>query len=1076
MKKSILLVCLIVPLLAGLCFGASAMECEEFDGSNISSQNYSMWASPVKSYLSFSGDDKLMRVQYLPSDGRVLIEYYDSSYNIVSRRYIEKELPVFGGFYAADDAFYILTGQNNPNEKDSTEVFRITKYDKSWNRLSAASLYGANTTVPFDAGSARFAKSGKYIIIRTAHEMYTTPDDGLNHQANVTIQLDSEKMVITDYFADILNYDYGYVSHSFNQFVKVDDDRIVALDHGDAHPRSIVLLKYKTKVSSGKFFPSYYNTCQAIDMFSIAGSYGDNYTGCSVGGFEISDSSYIAAISSVEQGSSSYVRNIYISVLGKNSSVPTVKKLTDYTDNSSTPSTPHLVKIGGDSFVVLWEKENRVYYAELDGEGSLKGDICSLQGNLSDCVPVVKGEKLIWYVWNENEITFYEIVPDKETGNKTVINTYHSFNMVSASGSEVTLKCSKCQTTKKGSVPTSFRIWWEIKNSYSAYSDSPESKYHPGDCIGLWVRFTEADYNEYEVVSSNTNVMNISYDAYGDPVAEMLGEGTAKITVRSKYSSDISKSYTVKVAHSWSENTVKATCTDSGQTVKICNDCGESKTETLPALGHDMSDYEVTKEPTCTAQGKKVATCSRCDEEVSEAIAKIAHDKNTNIKGTSATCTKSGKTAGKKCSMCGKVTVEQEIIPALGHDMSDYKVTKEPTCTAQGKKVATCSRCDEEASETIAKLGHSYSEYEVTKEPTCTAMGEKTAYCIRCKQTVKEDIARVSHKEVVVEAMEATCTKTGKTQGKKCEVCGRVLEEQRTLDKLGHNIKETVVTKATGENHGEISKQCTRCGESESQRVYMIKTAKMAKERYAYNGKTPKVLVKIIDSQKNVLKEGEDYTVSVGSAKKVGTHTATVKFKGKYEGSEKLSFDIVPGRTSKITASESTSYIKLTWQKVSGATGYRVYQYDSKTKSYKLLTSIKGKNSYTVKKLKSGTAYKFAVKAYTKQGDGTVYWGSSVKAQFATKPAKTAITLKSTAKKTAVVSWNKVSGASAYQIYYSTAKDGKYTKLTNTTALRFKKTGLKSGKTYYFKVRAYKKVGGKTVYGAFSEIKSIKVK
>ena len=567
------------------------------------------------------------------------------------------------------------------------------------------------------------------------------------------------------------------------------------------------------------------------------------------------------------------------------------------------------------------------------------------------------------------------------------------------------------------------------------------------------------------------------YKVTKEPTCTAQGK---KIATCSRCDEEVSEAI-AKLVHDEKTNIkgTSATCTKSGKTSgKKCSMCGKVtvEQETIPALGHDMSEYEVTKEPTCTAQGKKVATCSRCDEEVSEAIAKIAHDKNTNIKGTSATCTKSGKTAGKKCSMCGKVTVEQEIIPALGHDMSDYKVTKEPTCTAQGKKVATCSRCDEEASETIAKLGHSYSEYEVTKEPTCTAMGEKTAYCIRCKQTVKEDIARVSHKEVVVEAMEATCTKTGKTQGKKCEVCGRVLEEQRTLDKLGHNIKETVVTKATGENHGEISKQCTRCGESESQRVYMIKTAKMAKERYAYNGKTPKVLVKIIDSQKNVLKEGEDYTVSVGSAKKVGTHTATVKFKGKYEGSEKLSFDIVPGRTSKITASESTSYIKLTWQKVSGATGYRVYQYDSKTKSYKLLTSIKGKNSYTVKKLKSGTAYKFAVKAYTKQGDGTVYWGSSVKAQFATKPAKTAITLKSTAKKTAVVSWNKVSGASAYQIYYSTAKDGKYTKLTNTTALRFKKTGLKSGKTYYFKVRAYKKVGGKTVYGAFSEIKSIKVK
>ena len=78
-------------------------------------------------------------------------------------------------------------------------------------------------------------------------------DDGYNHQANVTIQLDMSTMKITDSFTDVLNNNYGYVSHSFNQFIKIDSDKIVAVDHGDAYPRSIVLTKYKTSVSSGKF-------------------------------------------------------------------------------------------------------------------------------------------------------------------------------------------------------------------------------------------------------------------------------------------------------------------------------------------------------------------------------------------------------------------------------------------------------------------------------------------------------------------------------------------------------------------------------------------------------------------------------------------------------------------------------------------------------------------------------------------------------------------------------------------------------------------------------------------------------
>ncbi len=1156
MKKILMFSVLVVLSFILLSQDVYAVSCETFDGSNISGQNYSVWASPVKSYLSLTDDGRLMRVQYLGADGRVLIEYYDSSYNIVSRKYIEKELPVFGGFYNGGDAFYILTGQKNPDEKENTEVFRITKYDKSWNRLSSAGLFGANTTVPFDAGSARFSKSGKYLIIRTCHEMYKNPEDGLNHQANVTIQLDTEKMIITDSFTDVMNTNYGYVSHSFNQFVKVDGDNMVALDHGDAFPRSIVLIKYKTKVSSGKFTPSYYNTCRAVDMFPIAGQLGDNYTNCSVGGFEISDSTYIAAISSVEQGSSSRVRNIYISVLGKAEDEPDIIKLTSYTSDRNVPSTPHLVKLSDNSYLVLWEKDSEVCCARIDKYGSIKGSVVAFPGALSDCVPLVCGGKLIWYVWNENEVTFYEGDLNDLSKTKAVTrNSSHSYKVVSSSGDKVNLLCDKCSAAKTGRIPSDFSLWWETDNE-GYFSSVPESTYHPGEEIRLWVRYTSADYNDYEVVSSDEDIIKISYDSYGGAAVHTVGEGTATVTVKSAYNPEIKSSYSITSSHSWQEKITPATCTQNGKAVKNCSACGESKTEIISALGHDMSDYKVTKQPTCTAQGKKVAACSRCSEEVSEAIAKLAHDENVAVKAVAATCTKSGKTEGRKCSMCGKVTVEQETIPALGHDMGDYKVTKEPTCTAQGKRVATCSRCSEEVSEaieklshdenvtvkavaatctksgktegkkcsmcgkviveqetipalghdmgdykvteeptctaqgeetakcsrcdkeetkSIPKLGHGYNDYEVTKEPTCTAMGEKTAFCSRCNQTVKEDVARLPHEETVIAAVEPTCTKNGKTQGKKCGNCGRVLEEQQTVEKLGHHMKESVVTKATAENHGEILKQCSRCEESETQRVYMIKTVKAAKDRYAYNGKTPKVSVKVIDSQKNVLKEGEDYTVSAGDAKKVGSHTAKIVFKGKYEGSAKVSFDIVPGRTAKIKASESTSYIKLTWQKVSGATGYRVYQYDSKTKSYKLLTSIKGKNTYTVKKLKSGTAYKFAVKAYTKLSDGSVYWGTSVKAEFGTKPAAVSLTAKA-GTRSAALTWSKASGASGYQIYYATSKNGDYKKLKSTKELSYKKTGLTKGRTYYFKVRAYKKVSGKTLYGAFSDIKSVKVK
>ena len=180
-----------------------------------------------------------MRVQ---SDGtNVYVEYYDSEYNVIAYNQIPTELPIFGGFYEGSDAYYLVTGQSNNNELADVECYRITKYDKNWNRITSTGLSDCNTTVPFMAGSLRMTEANGYLLIRTCHQMYTS-EDGYNHQANVTIQVDENQMQITDYYTDIMNVSYGYVSHSFNQFIKTDGNHIVAVDHGDAYPGSIPLI------------------------------------------------------------------------------------------------------------------------------------------------------------------------------------------------------------------------------------------------------------------------------------------------------------------------------------------------------------------------------------------------------------------------------------------------------------------------------------------------------------------------------------------------------------------------------------------------------------------------------------------------------------------------------------------------------------------------------------------------------------------------------------------------------------------------------------------------------------------
>lgn len=96
---------------------------------------------------------------------------------------------------------------------------------------------------------------------------------------------------------------------------------------------------------------------------------------------------------------------------------------------------------------------------------------------------------------------------------------------------------------------------------------------------------------------------------------------------------------------------------------------------------------------------------------------------------------------------------------------------------------------------------------------------------------------------------------------------------------------------------------------------------------------------------------------------------------------------------------------------------------------------------------------------------------------FTIAPKTPTLKVKAGAKK-AALSWNKQVGASGYTVYMATSKNGKYKKLTTLKGnkLSYTKTGLTKGKTYYFKVAAYTTSGKTQITGAYSPVKSVKVK
>lgn len=246
----------------------------------------------------------------------------------------------------------------------------------------------------------------------------------------------------------------------------------------------------------------------------------------------------------------------------------------------------------------------------------------------------------------------------------------------------------------------------------------------------------------------------------------------------------------------------------------------------------------------------------------------------------------------------------------------------------------------------------------------------------------------------------------------------------------------------------------------------------------AYTGKALKPTV-TVKNGKTTLKNGTHYTVTYKNNTKIGKATVTIKGVEKkgYSGTKTLTFNIVPANVKGLRATQTTSTVKLTWSKVAGAAGYRVFKYDTKKKTWVKVADTKNTN-YTVTKLKAGTSYKYAVKAYAKSGSTTYYSSAYSQLSTATKPGTP--TLKAiSASKSAKLSWNKQTGASGYMVYMATSKNGSYQKVATVkggTKVSYTKTGLTKGKTYYFKVAAYKTADGKNIYGSYSAVKSVKVK
>ena len=125
-----------------------------------------------------------------------------------------------------------------------------------------------------------------------------------------------------------------------------------------------------------------------------------------------------------------------------------------------------------------------------------------------------------------------------------------------------------------------------------------------------------------------------------------------------------SKDRTVELAHKIvNGKLIPATCQRPAQQEEICELCGElmDHDEVGEKLPHTSDKGTVTKKATCTAAGTKTYKCTSCGDVLKTETIEAAGHKEVVLKAVTATAKKSGLTAGKKCSVCGKVLVAQKM-------------------------------------------------------------------------------------------------------------------------------------------------------------------------------------------------------------------------------------------------------------------------------------------------------------------------------------------------------------------------------------------------------------------------------
>lgn len=404
---------------------------------------------------------------------------------------------------------------------------------------------------------------------------------------------------------------------------------------------------------------------------------------------------------------------------------------------------------------------------------------------------------------------------------------------------------------------------------------------------------------------------------------------------------------------------VPATCKANGLTEgQKCNACGtvtkaQTQTDKAPHTEKDLPAVPST----CKAEGKTAGKqCTFCNVITvpQDTTAKANHTEEVLPK-VDPTCTTKGKTEGKKCSFCGVILKEQVEVDTLSHTDAngDYKCdfgcgyefpkptepTTEPTTQPSGG-----------GAESTTKPSGGTST-EPTTKPSGGSSTEPTT-----KPTTPQTH---NHKPVVIPAVKATYTKSGKTEGKKCSECGTILAAQKTVARKKLKKVSSVKTKSVKLASGTKTTLTLSWNKVTGAEKYVVQQYVNKKWKTVATTKKTYYTVKKLKANKSY-----KFRVKAQAGKYYGSYSKTYTAK------------TVPLKPT-LTVKAGKKQLTASWKTVANITGYEVQYSTSKKftkKTTKKVTIKKAKTKKTtIKKLKKGKKYYVKVRAYKTVGKKKIY-------------------------------------------------------------------------------------------------------